>query len=49
MRSVGLNPDLDSSDVNTPEGLGIVPGKNVIAHWTKDGINQLGDQLTKHQ
>ena len=49
MTKFGLNPDLDSSDVNTPEGLGIIAAKNLLAHWLNDGMNQLGDKLTKHQ
>ena len=49
MKNLGLNPDLDSPDLNTPQGLGIIAAKNVIAHWMKDGMNQLGQKLTKHQ
>jgi len=30
MKKVGLDPDVDSSNVNTPEGLGIISAKNII-------------------
>lgn len=49
LTKIGLNPDLDSSDMNTPEGLGIIAAKNVIEKWMKDGMNQLGNKLTKKE
>lgn len=47
LSSIGLDPLLDSSDINTPEGLGIIAGKKVAEVREKDGMNQLGDKLTK--
>ena len=44
MKKVGLDPDVDSSNVNTPEGLGIISAKKVIEKWMKDGMNQLGEK-----
>lgn len=48
LTDVGLDPTLNSNDVNTPEGLGIIAGKNVIANRENDGMNQLGNKLTKN-
>lgn len=31
LKNVGLDPMLDSSDVKTPEGLGIIAGKKVAS------------------
>ena len=49
MKKVGLDPDVDSSNVNTPEGLGIISAKKVIQKWLKDGMNQLGEKQTKNK
>lgn len=43
LTNVGLDPFNDSSDLNTPEGLGIVAGKNVVLNRENDGMNQLGN------
>lgn len=48
MTDLNLDPNLESNDIYTPEGLGIIAGKNVVAARINDGINQLGDKLTKN-
>lgn len=46
LTGVGLNPGLMTTDVNTPEGLGIVAAQAVLAAREQDGLNRLGDKLT---
>jgi len=43
LTNVGLDPNNTSSDVNTPEGLGNLAGKNVVLNRENDGMNQLGN------
>ncbi|MCW8107160.1 vanadium-dependent haloperoxidase [Alteromonas ponticola] len=43
LEDLGLDPDLDTDDTSTPEGLGIVAGKNVVFNRQNDGMNQLGN------
>ncbi|MEU4745147.1 DUF6851 domain-containing protein, partial [Actinosynnema sp. NPDC023658] len=42
--STGLDPDNDSRDTTTPEGIGNRAGEAVIASRLHDGMNQLGDE-----
>lgn len=43
MLDVGLNPDSTSVDMTSPEGIGNLSGKAIIATRINDGMNQLGD------
>jgi hypothetical protein len=43
LRSVGLDPDLASTDLVTPAGIGRAAGRAVVAARERDGMNQLGD------
>ena len=40
----GLDPDNDSTDLATPEGLGNVGGSGVVDGRQNDGMNQLGNE-----
>ncbi len=44
LSSVGLDPDDDSVDLNTPVGIGNVAGALVVAARENDGMNQLGNE-----
>ncbi len=44
VESAGLDPDNDSQDLTTPEGIGNVAGLTVMAYRERDGMNQLGDE-----
>jgi hypothetical protein len=43
LRSVGLDPDLESTDLSRPEGIGRAAGLAVVRVRERDGMNQLGD------
>ncbi len=43
LRSVGLDPNLASSDLSTAPGIGRAAGMAVVAAREHDGMNQLGD------
>ena len=43
LQSVGLDPDLKSDDLSTPEGIGRAAGLAVVRVREADGMNQLGD------
>ena len=43
LRSVGLDPNLQSTDLRTAAGLGRAAGKAVVAARENDGMNQLGN------
>jgi hypothetical protein len=43
-REKGLDPDDDSTDTRTPEGVGNVAASAVVEHRRRDGANQLGDE-----
>jgi len=44
MTSVGLNPDDDQENRQTPVGIGNLAAKAVLASRLRDGMNQLGDE-----
>lgn len=44
LTSVGLDPNDDSEDINTPVGIGNKAGNGVVAAREHDGMNQLGDE-----
>jgi hypothetical protein len=44
MKKKGFDPDNDSKDVKTPEGIGNAAAEAVIAYRSHDGANQLGDE-----
>lgn len=44
LTSVGLDPDDDQEDPNTPIGIGNRAGNAVVANREHDGMNQLGDE-----
>lgn len=44
LRKQGFDPDNNSSDVTTPEGIGNVAANEVIGYRRHDGSNQLGDE-----
>ena len=43
-REKGFDPDDDSTDTATPEGIGNAAANAVIAYRRRDGANQLGDE-----
>jgi hypothetical protein len=43
-REKGYDPDNDSTDLRTPEGIGNAAAKAVIDYRRRDGANQLGDE-----
>ncbi|WP_086933921.1 vanadium-dependent haloperoxidase [Agarilytica rhodophyticola] len=43
LQDVGLDPDNESEDTTTPEGIGNVAGKSIILARLNDGMNQLGN------
>lgn len=45
MRQYGFDPDDDSTDVSTPQGIGNVAAAAVIEYRRHDGANQGGDEL----
>lgn len=44
MKELGLDPNNESMDANTPEGIGNLAAKAVIEARKKDGSNQYGDE-----
>ncbi|RKN11558.1 hypothetical protein D7319_06420 [Streptomyces radicis] len=44
LTSVGLDPDAGSTDLSTPEGIGIAAAEGVVEGRAHDGMNQLGDE-----
>lgn len=44
LRNEGLNPNNNSQDLSTPEGIGNVAGNKVVQVREHDGMNQLGDE-----
>lgn len=44
LRSVGLDPALASTQLNTPAGIGRAAGMAVVAARQNDGMNQLGNE-----
>ena len=44
MIDAGLDPDNQSEDLTTPEGIGNVAGKAVVRGRENDGMNQLGNE-----
>lgn len=44
LSDVGLDPNDDSTDLTTPEGIGNVAGAGVVQGRARDGMNQLGDE-----
>ena len=44
LSDLGLDPDNDNSDLNTPEGIGNRAGLSVVNAREHDGMNQLGDE-----
>jgi uncharacterized protein DUF6851/vanadium-dependent haloperoxidase-like protein len=44
MESVGLDPDDDSRNLTTPQGIGNTAGSAVVAARLHDGMNRLGDE-----
>ncbi len=41
---LGPNPDVETVDLTTPEGIGNAAGMGVVAGRVHDGMNQLGDE-----
>lgn len=44
LTSVGLDPADDSTDLNSPVGIGNAAGNAVVSNRERDGMNQLGDE-----
>ena len=45
MEDLGLNPDDDQENYNTPVGIGNLCGNNVVRDRLDDGVNQVNIRL----
>ena len=45
MEDLGLNPDDDQENYNTPVGIGNLCGNNVVRNRLDDGVNQVNIRL----
>jgi hypothetical protein len=45
MRRLGYDPTVESTDVSTPEGVGIAAAGAVVEYRKHDGANQLGNEI----
>ena len=45
MKEMGYDPNVDSTDITTAEGIGIAAAQAVINYRAHDGANQLGDEV----
>ena len=47
MEDLGLNPDDDQENYNTPVGIGNLCGNNVVRDRLDDGVNQVKSKFYK--